>query len=435
MNTLRLPLLFLFLLGLMLTGCDEPTQVSSAEQRVISGDIGYRERIALPSDSVAKIILENLSPAEDEHKTVAETTIILAGQQVPISFQLRVDKSDLKPGGQYALWASLNDSHGSLLWSTDKKYPIDANAAHTELGHLELVRTMPENAGNSQSTAIFQCGDTRLTARFEKQSVELDFEQKNYSLQVVQAASGAKYQSANGEIVFWNKGNRALLTVTEQTLPECIEQTDRNSAPLPFTAHGNEPGWTLVADQHQLEVKWDYGQQQLVFPEPRLQSRANGFQLYGQIPQASVVVSTTQTICYDVMSGRPFPYQVAVELPSTSLAGCGGNSHNLLTGQEWIVEDIDQRGIIDASHITLQFNNDGRLSGLASCNHYSASYHFGESLQISNAISTRKACAPALMNQESLFLSILAEVRDVRFDETAALILTTADGRTLTARR
>jgi heat shock protein HslJ len=106
-----------------------------------------------------------------------------------------------------------------------------------------------------------------------------------------------------------------------------------------------------------------------------------------------------------------------------------------LTGDEWIVEDINRQGIIDASRITLQFDESGRLHGRASCNQYTTTYELTEQIDIGQAITTRKACAPALMNQEQRFLTLLADVIQIDFDEKGALLLSTADGSTLTARR
>lgn len=45
------------------------------------------------------------------------------------------------------------------------------------------------------------------------------------------------------------------------------------------------------------------------------------------------------------------------------------------------------------------------------------------------------AGAPALMQQERLFLDLLAQVRHFTLDATGALVLHAADGRTISARR
>lgn len=105
-------------------------------------------------------------------------------------------------------------------------------------------------------------------------------------------------------------------------------------------------------------------------------------------------------------------------------------------GVEWRVEDIDRGGIIDSSHVTLTFGEDGRIAGRASCNSYSAGWTEKDgTLAISRAASTQMACAEALMNQEHKFLEILAAVRHLAMTADGALVLQSADGRTLKARR
>ncbi|MEZ5997966.1 MAG: YbaY family lipoprotein [Hyphomonas sp.] len=107
-----------------------------------------------------------------------------------------------------------------------------------------------------------------------------------------------------------------------------------------------------------------------------------------------------------------------------------------LTGAEWIVEDVNRTGIIDASHISMAFGTDGRVTGLASCNNYTGSYtQDGSALTVGPLAMTRKMCPEALMNQEMKFTGILARVTGFSFDETGALVLLTGEGETLTARR
>lgn len=109
-----------------------------------------------------------------------------------------------------------------------------------------------------------------------------------------------------------------------------------------------------------------------------------------------------------------------------------------LTGREWRVEDLAHKGIIDNSHITLNFNADGRINGSTSCNRYMGSYtssNQDETLSISQVATTRMACAPALMAQEALFTGLLASIKTYAFDDRGALVLTTTDGRQMIALR
>lgn len=103
---------------------------------------------------------------------------------------------------------------------------------------------------------------------------------------------------------------------------------------------------------------------------------------------------------------------------------------------EWRVESLADAALAPGSGVTMKFGADGRLSGKASRNRYSASYQTdGDRLFVSPAAATRMACAPLLMRQEARFLSLLAGVR--RWSVAGgALTLYSEDGaRALRARR
>lgn len=107
-----------------------------------------------------------------------------------------------------------------------------------------------------------------------------------------------------------------------------------------------------------------------------------------------------------------------------------------LLGAEWKIENLDGGGVIDNSHATLLFLRDGRLAGSATCNRIIGSYKSsGENLTIEPAGTTRVACPEALMNQERKLLDLLPKITQFRVDGSGALVLSTADGRTVVARR
>jgi heat shock protein HslJ len=124
------------------------------------------------------------------------------------------------------------------------------------------------------------------------------------------------------------------------------------------------------------------------------------------------------------------------------LSGCAGIDSTadptaLLMGEEWTVEDIDRRGVIDRSHISIQFLDQNRVAGRASCNRFMGGFTAtgDQGLRFSTLASTKMACPEALMKQEQLFLQILEQVERYEIDSTGTLRLVTGDGRTLTARR
>ncbi|MEN3973062.1 META domain-containing protein [Sphingomicrobium sp. XHP0235] len=125
-----------------------------------------------------------------------------------------------------------------------------------------------------------------------------------------------------------------------------------------------------------------------------------------------------------------------------SLNACVTSGHDesasdtALAGSEWIVDDIAGQGLIEDTQATLSFGNDGRVSGDTSCNRYFAEYTVSETeLRFQNAGVTKRACAPAVMEQESRFLAIFNAVDSYRIDDRAhTLVLSTPTGATITAR-
>lgn len=101
-----------------------------------------------------------------------------------------------------------------------------------------------------------------------------------------------------------------------------------------------------------------------------------------------------------------------VGLLGASLLGCANAPLQLETERTYQVEWIGERPLIDRSHLTITLGEDGRAYGNAGCNHWFASYRLaGETLSFGAAGSTRKLCAPALMEQEARFLDSLGKVQ------------------------
>lgn len=112
------------------------------------------------------------------------------------------------------------------------------------------------------------------------------------------------------------------------------------------------------------------------------------------------------------------------------------NDATPLLGSEWRIENIAGGGIIDDTHATLHFLADGRLAGSATCNRILGSYESsGKQLSIRPSGTTMMSCPEALMKQERKILNLLPTVKSYRIDVTGALILTTADGSSIVARR
>lgn len=103
---------------------------------------------------------------------------------------------------------------------------------------------------------------------------------------------------------------------------------------------------------------------------------------------------------------------------------------------EWLIEDIDGRGVIDFLQTTLAFTPDGKVSGTGGCNRYSGTYELsGDILSIGPLAVTQMACPEAISNQERAFFEVIASPLRVAFDATGAMVLSDDAEQSLTARR
>jgi heat shock protein HslJ len=102
-----------------------------------------------------------------------------------------------------------------------------------------------------------------------------------------------------------------------------------------------------------------------------------------------------------------------------------------LIGSTWLAEDLAGRGVIDRAQTTLTFERDSMVAGSTACNRYSASAEWPDGgLQFGQAIATRRACPPAVMEQEQRLFTVLEETRAYKRDANYLWLLD-GEGRTL----
>jgi heat shock protein HslJ len=200
---------------------------------------------------------------------------------------------------------------------------------------------------------------------------------------------------------------------------------------LPYRARGNEPGWHLSIGTEALEFTGDYGEFRLAAPTPAAVAGVGIIQFGAQAEGRTLDIEISSGPCVDSMSGMPYPDAVTVRFDGAAWTGCGGEPAALLTGAEWVAEDLSG-GLVAGSLVTIAFDRAGRASGYASCNRFTGGYTLtGESLTLGQMATTRMACEPQLMEQEQRFLEILGAVNAFAIAADGALILQTSDGRTI----
>ncbi|KAA0693853.1 META domain-containing protein [Halopseudomonas laoshanensis] len=431
---------------LLLVGCSDAPQEVNAEvdaqppaeaqtsvvdadddRMVLRGQLVYRSRVALAPNSQALIELRDVSDsASPDEAMIAEQRFSLNGRQVPLEFALELSASDLSEDGDYQLRAALTEAERTTWISEPISVP--AQAGIRDLGQVTL---MPYRAAAFSS--VLQCGRLQVSAGYEGDTLVLDANGEKHILLPVEAASGARYEAeGDPDTRFWSKGNTADLIIDAVRYPLCVPPGEIIE---PFVARGNEPFWRVDLEagalrltrlEEELIEAAEYTQA-VESTTSRLVSAVAG--------DSQVEMQVNEALCTDSMSGMLYPQTVELSYDDHNFSGCGGDPLRLIQGVEWVVEDINEAGIIDRSHVTVNFGPDGLLYGQASCNNYRGEYALsGEGLTLSTAATTRKACAPALMQQEQRVLAALASLQRFDFTEDGALILYAGAGQSLTAR-
>jgi putative lipoprotein len=123
---------------------------SSAEPEhtahTVTGTVSYRQRIALPSDAIVKVRIEDVSLADAPAKSVAEEKISTEGRQVPITFAIKYDPAVINPAHRYQIRATIT-SGDRLLFTTTTAYPVLTHGAPSQLDLLvHQVSSEPPDA-------------------------------------------------------------------------------------------------------------------------------------------------------------------------------------------------------------------------------------------------------------------------------------------------
>jgi heat shock protein HslJ len=200
-----------------------------------------------------------------------------------------------------------------------------------------------------------------------------------------------------------------------------------------FRAQGNEPFWSLSMTEGELIFQpLDGVEARLTpIPEPRVEGASEIYEVGSGSDRLTVTIAATP--CTDTMSGMPFPKTVTVKRAGTTLSGCGGEPASLLRGT-WAVSGIDGKAVIGEAVPLLNFEEDGKINGMASCNRFFGGYSLsGEGLAVGPLGSTKMLCAPDVMAQEAAVLSLLETVAGFAIGPDGQLTLRTSDGRALVA--
>jgi heat shock protein HslJ len=100
-----------------------------------------------------------------------------------------------------------------------------------------------------------------------------------------------------------------------------------------------------------------------------------------------------------------------------SAAEEGAPSPAALVGTTWRAETIAGRPVMDTAASTLTFVSAEEVAGLGACNRYHGRWRLTDGrVEFGPLAATKRACAPALMDQETRFFTALQEANRLALD-------------------
>jgi heat shock protein HslJ/uncharacterized lipoprotein YbaY len=405
-------------LAAMLAGCVASGPATPPDLSV-RGRLDYPARAAIQPG--ARAVVELREGAGADAPLVAEFSRPVDGAQVPTPFELRVPSTRLAAGRALVLRGGVSVD-GLPAWASDP-VPVPASAGAVDVGALRLAEARPMSFAST-----LRCGEREATFGSLRNRWTLVVDGREIPMREVRAASGARFEAeGDPRTSLWSHGERARLALDGAAWPECVASPPGAGAwptRAPFSARGTEPFWRLDVDARRIRFEPNVDAQAVEAPTPAPRPAGAGRRWDAEAQGAPLTVSVADRVCTDPMAGMPHPATVVVTWRGRAYEGCGGEPASLLRGAEWIVEDIDRRGVIDRSRATLSFGANGRISGRASCNDYTGRWTLdGESLRVGEIAIGARACAAALADQETRFLERLRAVRRFEIAPDGALRL------------
>ncbi|MBD1389990.1 YbaY family lipoprotein [Neiella sp. HB171785] len=128
---------------------------------IVSGEVFYRQRIALPENAVLRVTLNDVSLADAPARLIANTTQMIT-TQVPISFTLAALKSQFEPQRRYSVRATIS-ANNQLLFTSTRHYGVEPTQPNELNIELEAVSAKP--AGQAKAAPVVELtGDFRYMA-------------------------------------------------------------------------------------------------------------------------------------------------------------------------------------------------------------------------------------------------------------------------------
>nr|WP_086940705.1 YbaY family lipoprotein [Thaumasiovibrio occultus] len=124
--------------ALIITACTSIV-IADNQRGQVTGEVMYRERIALPDDAKITVSLQDVSKMDVAAEVISQHVFLSRGEQVPLSYALSFDRDKIRPNHTYAVSARI-EVDGKLWFITDTQYRVITDPENTEIMNLLLVK-------------------------------------------------------------------------------------------------------------------------------------------------------------------------------------------------------------------------------------------------------------------------------------------------------
>lgn len=171
---------------------------------------------------------------------------------------------------------------------------------------------------------------------------------------------------------------------------------------------------TVITPEGQVPVPYELHYDDAVIVANHSYAVAARIEVAGRL----LFISTTR---HAVLTGASGATDILVERVASSEPSPAGG---------WLAEDILGGGVIDNVETVLEIGADGKVSGSSGCNRISGTAKVaGDRIEFGPIAATRRACVPAVGDQEQKFFKALGLTRHWQLDEARGkLMLLGRDG-------
>jgi putative lipoprotein len=321
------------LVGILLVGCvacgGGETGQTARGQDVVRGTVSYRERMALPPDSIVEVRISDVSLQDAPARVLAETTQATSGQQVPIPFELFYDPAAIDPNRTYAVRATIR-SAGRMLFTTDTSHLVITRGNPRQVD-LVLVRVTGEAASGP---VAFRAPISR-SGRLLLRAGQLRFLPCNESGEgvSVQDLPNAEGQALLRELGAGEQGVTVMARLDGNQLQEIryagLEgpTCDRLPPEGDLEARGNEPFWFVRVEGTAAVVRTPEDSSGVEYGGglwSRTSAMAWRYQASRQVAggQEQLMLELAEQHCSDSMSGARYPFRATLIRGDRRMEGC-----------------------------------------------------------------------------------------------------------------